>query len=43
MRSHVGVVAAVRGDMVLLVSGNHGHVVGEGWYPISRFIAFRTA
>ncbi len=43
MWGHVGVIAAIEGNRVLLVSGNHGHVVGEGWYPISRFIAFRTA
>lgn len=39
---HVGLVKAVQGNKVLLVSGNHGHRVGEGWYPMHRFVAFRS-
>ena len=42
MRHHVGVIAAVSGRRVLLVSGNHGHRVAEGWYSLSRMIAIRS-
>ena len=38
---HVGVVAAVKPGKVLLVSGNHGHRVGVGWYAARRVIAYR--
>ena len=42
MRHHVGVIAAVSGRRVLLVSGNHGHRVAEGWYSLNRMIAIRS-
>ena len=41
MPHHVGVVAAVQPGKVLLVSGNHRHRVGTGWYAARRIIAFR--
>jgi hypothetical protein len=46
MNGHVGVVKEIRGNRVILVSGNHSgksgnRKVGIGSYPISRFIAFR--
>ena len=41
MPHHVGVVAAVKPGKVLLVSGNHGHRVGVGWYAARRVIAYR--
>jgi len=41
MPHHVGVVAAVAPGKVLLVSGNHGHRVAEGWYSTHRIIAYR--
>ena len=41
---HVGVVSGFssRGDPII-VSGNHGRLVGEGTYPLSRVIAFVSA
>ena len=42
MRHHVGVIAAVSGRRVLLVSGNHGHRVAMGWYSLNRMIAIRS-
>lgn len=41
---HIGVVSGfdVRGNPVI-VSGNHGHRVGEGIYPRSRILAFVSA
>lgn len=46
MNGHVGVVKEVKGNRVILVSGNHAgksgnRKVGVGSYPMSRFIAFR--
>lgn len=46
MNGHVGVVKEVKGNRVVLVSGNHAgksgnRKVGVGSYPMSRFIAFR--
>ena len=41
MPHHVGIVAAVKPGKVLLVSGNHGHRVGVGWYAARRVIAYR--
>lgn len=41
-RHHVGFIKAVEGNRILLVSGNHGRHVASGWYPIGRFIAFRS-
>ena len=46
MSGHVGVVKEVKGNRVVLVSGNHSgksgnRKVGVGSYPLSRFIAFR--
>ncbi len=39
---HVGVVIAnLGGGRVLVRSGNHGHRVADGIYPINRAIAFR--
>jgi hypothetical protein len=40
LRHHTGVVAAVRGDRVLVISGNHGGRVAESYYPIRSVIAF---
>jgi uncharacterized protein (TIGR02594 family) len=40
MAHHVGIVLKTVGRNVLLLSGNHGHRVGIGWYPIARAIAF---
>ena len=39
-RHHVGIVMQVIGKFVELLSGNHGHKVGIGLYPIGRAIAF---
>jgi hypothetical protein len=46
MSHHVGIVKEVRGNSVVLVSGNHSgrsgrRVVGIGTYPMSRIVAFR--
>ena len=46
MNGHVGVVKEVKGNRVILVSGNHAgksgnRTVGVGSYPMGRFIAFR--
>jgi hypothetical protein len=41
MPHHVGIVLQSGGNRVLLVSGNHGHRVGIGWYPTGRIIAYR--
>src|SRR4026209_2327877 len=46
MPNHVGVVAFVGGDYVILVSGNHGgssgdRTVGLGRYAMSRITTFR--
>ena len=46
MPNHVGVVAFVGGDYVILVSGNHGgssghRIVGLGRYAMSRITTFR--
>jgi hypothetical protein len=35
---HVGFVLKVRGSSVLLISGNHGHRVGIGWYSGMSFV-----
>lgn len=44
MPHHVALVKANLGNgTVLTVSGNHGHRVGEGVYPIRRAIAWRLA
>ena len=40
MAHHVGVVLERVGRRVLLLSGNHSHKVGIGWYSIARAIAF---
>jgi hypothetical protein len=42
LRHHVVIVKAVEGNRVLAVSGNHGRRVAEGYYPLSRFVAFRA-
>ncbi len=42
MRHHVGIVARIEHGRVLLISGNHSHRVGLGWYAVSRAIAFRS-
>jgi len=46
MPNHVGVVAFVGGDYVILISGNHGgssghRIVGLGRYAMSRITTFR--
>jgi hypothetical protein len=46
MNGHVGVVKEIRGNLVILVSGNHtgksgNRKVGIGSYSMHRFIAFR--
>lgn len=38
--AHVGVVSAVRGSVVVIVSGNHGNRVAEAPYPRSRVYAY---
>jgi uncharacterized protein (TIGR02594 family) len=44
MPHHVGVVTGSCGPgSVRLLSGNHGHRVGEGCYSIRRAVAFRSA
>ncbi len=40
-RHHVGLIAAVRGDRVILLSANHAGKVALGVYPLRRIIAFR--
>lgn len=35
---HVGIVLQVAGDRVLIRSGNHGHRVADGWYPIRNAV-----
>jgi hypothetical protein len=42
MAHHIGVVTAVHGDSVTLLSGNHNHRVGFGVYGLRRAIAFRA-
>ena len=41
MRHHVGIVVRVTPGGVEIVSGNHGHHVALGVYPIRRVLAFR--
>lgn len=41
LRHHVGIVVEVTARGVLLLSGNHGHRVAYGTYPLSRILAFR--
>ncbi len=41
MRHHVGVVAKVERGGVVLVSGNHAHRVGVGFYSRRVILAFR--
>jgi len=41
MPHHVGIVLAEKRDRILLLSGNHGHRVGIGWYAKARIIAYR--
>lgn len=43
LRHHVGVVSQCGGNAVRLVSGNHGHRVGEGDYSARRIVAFVRA
>jgi uncharacterized protein YceK len=44
MPHHVGIVLGRCDDgSVLMRSGNHNRVVGDGCYPPQRFIAFRSA
>lgn len=40
---HVGIVAGFdKNQNPIVISGNHGHVVGKGVYPKSRVIAYAT-
>jgi hypothetical protein len=41
MPHHVGVVAGVEGNKIYLLSANHLHRVGYGWYSKRRIIAYR--
>ncbi len=41
LRHHVGIVAAVTGRSVVLLSGNHGRRVALGVYSRRRIVAFR--
>ncbi len=41
LRHHVGIVAAVTGRGVVLLSGNHGRRVALGVYPLRRILTFR--
>ena len=40
MPHHVGIIGKVEHGRALVISGNHGHRVGWGWYPLRRAIAF---
>jgi uncharacterized protein (TIGR02594 family) len=42
MAHHVGIIAGFKHVKILLVSGNHSHRVGQGWYSASRVIAYRS-
>lgn len=39
---HVGIVTRVRHGRVHVISGNHGHRVAMGWYPIRRALGYRA-
>lgn len=39
---HVGIVTGWDGPNPIIISGNHGHRVGEGVYPRRRLVALRT-
>lgn len=41
-RGHVGLVVGRSGSNLEILSGNYGHRVGIGPWPIARAIAFRT-
>jgi hypothetical protein len=40
---HVGLIRAVDGNRILLLSGNDGHAVRERWRTTSGIIAYRIA
>ena len=37
---HVGLITEIRGNYLIVISGNHGHRVAIGKYPRSRVIAY---
>jgi uncharacterized protein (TIGR02594 family) len=42
LRHHVGFVSRAEHGRVLILSGNHRHRVGVGWYPASVIVGYRA-